>query len=71
MSTTPGRSLHLTLCDCPHVNLIIVDESGAPVAHVATNADTAEKIGRDLIMLAGKCRALAAADPVGVPQGRA
>ena len=71
MSSTRGKSLHLSVCDCPHVNLVIVNRIGQPEAHIAFSADRAEEAGRQLLAMAERCRAKQPVDPIAVPVGDA
>lgn len=71
VSETKGKSLHLSVCDCPHVNVVITNSFGQLEAHIAFGADQAEAVARDLMAAAAECRAKQKADPVGVPRGKA
>lgn len=54
MSTT-RTELHLSCCDCPHVNIVIA-EHGQVRGHFACGADEAEKIANELLELARAAR---------------
>lgn len=71
MSETVGKSLYLSVCDCPHVNLVIADADGHVEGHFAASADKAEAIAHDLLQLAAECRARARRRLPGHPAGRA
>lgn len=56
MKRGPKAELHLTCCDCPHVNIVIA-VGGVPVGHFAAGADEAENIGNEILRLAAEARA--------------
>ena len=51
----PRAELHLSVCDCPHVNIVIA-VGGVPSAHFAAGADEAEQIGQEILRLAAEAR---------------
>ncbi|TPM06783.1 MULTISPECIES: hypothetical protein [unclassified Mesorhizobium] len=55
MSTT-RTELHLTMCQCPHVNIVIAEPGGGLHLHFACDPDEAEIIAAELMKLAAECR---------------
>ncbi|MBZ9986081.1 hypothetical protein LB572_03105 [Mesorhizobium sp. BH1-1-5] len=55
MSTT-RTELHLSVCDCPHVNMVIIDPETGAHRHFACDPDKAETIAAELVKLAAECR---------------
>lgn len=52
----PKAELHLSCCDCPHVNIVIVDNETGEHGHFACGADEAEAIAEQIRKLAAEAR---------------
>jgi hypothetical protein len=65
------NALHISVCDCPHVNLVIADENDQVLAHFAASPQEALKIAANIEAAAKAGLRKLRTDKVGAPRGRA